>query len=240
MNMVNYFQSMGPAYAKAGLEKTAGLRYLSQLETDFIQKHICRNTRVLDLGLGTGRITSALLHNNNRVTGTDAADSMLQHCTRVFTDAIKSQKLKLIKHRLDAPLPFTNGTFGQVTIIRVLKYITAWEQCLNEISRVTSRQGSVIVEFPNISSYEPVSILINRLFGIRYRAFSKDRIKSIFVHNGFTLTDEFCGTKLPHFVYRYADSESVLGIITGIETGLRNIFGNRFCRNYILVFRRKL
>jgi ubiquinone/menaquinone biosynthesis C-methylase UbiE len=237
--MVQYFQSLGPAYTNAGLKKTAGLRYLSQLETDFIRKHICRNKNVLDLGLGTGRITSEFLHNNNRVTGADAADSMLQHCAKIFTGEIKSRKLKLVKHNLELPLQFADRTFDQATAIRVLKYITNWEKCLKEMARIVSKDGSVIIEFPNQYSYESISTLINRIWGVRYRVFSLKQVETIFQHNGFKKTGEFSGTKLPHFAYRFTDSANILKILIGIETGLRKIFGGRFCRSYILVFHRK-
>jgi ubiquinone/menaquinone biosynthesis C-methylase UbiE len=237
MKMLKYFQTLGSRYKYVGLEKSVGLKYLSEKETEFIGQNISKNKKTLDIGIGTGRITNQLLSAGNTVTGLDGAESMIEYCNHFFKVSIKSKKLDLIKHDLESPMPFRNRIFEQITCIRVIKYIDNWEQFLEELSRIIKKNGRLIIEFPNIRSYESISIIINIFLGIRYQAFTFAEFSLMLSSLGFEIIGVYHGVRLPHFIYRITDSELILKYIIGIETGLQRIFGDHFNRNYILVCR---
>jgi ubiquinone/menaquinone biosynthesis C-methylase UbiE len=238
--MIKYFHNLGRKYQEVALEKTLGLKYLSQQELMYIRMFIKHQKSILDLGIGTGRITNELLLKKNKVTAIDGADSMLEYCSSKFSNFIKSGKLDLIKHDLEKPLPFPDNVYDQIFCIRVFKYVKNWQHCIKETTRVVKKDGVIIIEFSNLCSYESISNQINKLLNIHFHLNQVSEINAEFKKQGFEKTSEMFGPKLPHFVYRLPDSLQLMRFIPNIENLLRIIFGRFFSRTYICVYQKKL
>ena len=73
--------------------------------------HLAPRSRVLDLGVGTGRELPALLDAGHHVTGLDASPAMLARCAR------RARPVPLVEADLWASLPFPDASFEAVVAL---------------------------------------------------------------------------------------------------------------------------
>jgi SAM-dependent methyltransferase len=109
-----------------------------------------RDSRCLEIGVGTGRIALPLTRRGIRIVGVDISAAML--------GKLREKDPTLPVARADATrLPFADSTFGSAIASHVLHLIPAWKQALDELFRVVepggvliaSRGGRVRVEWQN-------------------------------------------------------------------------------------------
>jgi SAM-dependent methyltransferase len=97
-----------------------------------------RGHRVLEIGVGTGRIGVPLMDAGIDLTGLDLSMPMLG---------------KLKDKRRDAPvlqgdatrMPWRDGTFGRVLAVHVLHLVPSWRILLDEARRVLGPRGAFVV-----------------------------------------------------------------------------------------------
>ena len=95
--------------------------------------------RVIEVGIGTGRVALPLMRAGVDITGVDISGEML---ARLREKAAGSPPRVAIA---DATrLPFADATFGGAIAAHVLHLIPRWTDALTEISRVT-RPGGVLI-----------------------------------------------------------------------------------------------
>jgi SAM-dependent methyltransferase len=103
-------------------------------------------SRVLDLGVGTGRELSALMDAGHFVTGLDLSPEMLARCAR------RSRPIPLIQANLWDPLPFAAASFDAVLGLHGTLAHPPSESAPRalgaEVSRVLSRDGVFVFEVP--------------------------------------------------------------------------------------------
>jgi ubiquinone/menaquinone biosynthesis C-methylase UbiE len=98
---------------------------------------------VLDLGVGTGRITRRVRRLGARVVAGDAAPGMLIEARRTTSG------VPLAQLRVGDPLPFAANRFDAVVSFRVLKYVANWVDAAREVHRVLQPGGHAVLEFTN-------------------------------------------------------------------------------------------
>ena len=95
--------------------------------------------RVIEVGIGTGRIALPLMRSGVDITGVDISSEML---ARLRVNSAGSPPPLVIA---DATrLPFADATFGGAIAAHVLHLIPRWKDAVTEISRVT-RPGGVLI-----------------------------------------------------------------------------------------------
>lgn len=96
--------------------------------------------RVLEIGVGTGRIALPLIRfNRYRYTGVDLSTEMMQVLRR------KADTLPINLVRGDvARLPFADGTFDAVVAVHVFHLIGGWAQAMDEVRRVLRAGGRLL------------------------------------------------------------------------------------------------
>jgi SAM-dependent methyltransferase len=103
-------------------------------------------SRVLDLGVGTGRELPALLDAGHTVVGLDVSPEMLERCAR------RARPVRLVLGDLWAPLPFEAGAFDAVIALHGTLAHPPGEGALGplalEIARVLSPAGAFVMEAP--------------------------------------------------------------------------------------------
>jgi ubiquinone/menaquinone biosynthesis C-methylase UbiE len=107
-------------------------------------------TRVLELGVGTGRIAIPLLALGANVTGVDISPRMLD---RLRTNLAQrwTERPNLPWGTLDlkladmSALPFADGAFDAVVIVHVLHLTTEWRRVLDEALRVLRPGGCLLL-----------------------------------------------------------------------------------------------
>ncbi len=99
------------------------------------------NARVLEIGVGTGRIAWPVVAAGCRVVGFDLSANMLQEVLaqkRPFT-----QSLALVQADMHVP-PFATNTFDAALAVHVLHLAKDWRQVLTAVARVLRPGGAFI------------------------------------------------------------------------------------------------
>lgn len=136
-----------PAFGAAGAEvyeRNMGRwsRRLAPLLLDFVgDEALPDGAEILDLGCGTGSLTSALAarHPAARITGCDIAAPLLAHARA----ANPAPGRVGFEHGDASALPFPNGRFDQVLSSLVLMFLPDAGAALREMRRVTRPGGLV-------------------------------------------------------------------------------------------------
>jgi ubiquinone/menaquinone biosynthesis C-methylase UbiE len=114
-----------------------------------------RFPRVLDVGIGTGRLAFPFARQGFRVVGIDISTGML--------DRFRRHRARRSSGRVDAVradatrMPFGEGTFDMAYWVHVLHLIPAWRRALDEALRVT-RPGGVLV-YPRTEGGRDIEVL---------------------------------------------------------------------------------
>lgn len=127
------------------------------------------SSRVLEIGVGTGRIALPLSRHVGRYVGTDLARPMLDVLREKQTDEPVALLLA------DATrLPFLDGAFDAALAIHVLHLVRGWRTAVAELGRVVRPGGAMLVNAREHLEHEPLVVMSewNRLreaHGIPYR-----------------------------------------------------------------------
>jgi SAM-dependent methyltransferase len=112
-------------------------------------------SRVLDLGVGTGRELPALLDAGHLPTGLDASDEMLALCAR------RSRPVPLVKGDLWERLPWDDGSFDAVLALHgTLSHPPSDEaraRLPGEVARVLRPGGVFVAEVPTLAWLDRVA-----------------------------------------------------------------------------------
>ncbi len=109
--------------------------------------------RVLEVGVGTGRIARPLLQRGVPVTGLDLSLNML----RKLVEQLPPGPAPRLAQADATSLPFPAGTFQAVLSVHVLHLIPNWEQALEETRRVLAPGGVFLIGFDQRDSTSPIS-----------------------------------------------------------------------------------
>jgi ubiquinone/menaquinone biosynthesis C-methylase UbiE len=103
---------------------------------------------VLDVACGPGILIDGLLTKGYKVVGVDAAPEMVARAQEHFahTYGVSLQVANVYE------LPFADASFDVSTALGLLEYLDDEEKALDEIIRVTTKGGTLILTYPNASS----------------------------------------------------------------------------------------
>lgn len=100
--------------------------------------------RVLDAGMGGGRLVEALAAAGWTVTGTDVSEAMVELARRRVPHLRESLLVAGAER-----LPFENETFDAVTALGVLEFTEEVGAAIAELARVLRTGGLAVVSWPN-------------------------------------------------------------------------------------------
>lgn len=153
-------------------------KFTTVLDVTMFSKYVSKNSKILDVGCGYGRILNELFENGfTDLTGVDTAENMIKRGKREFP------QLNLIANP-DGKIPFNNNSFDVVVLFGVLTCIPTDEsqkEFLNEVKRVLKPQGIIYVN----------DFLLNKSFKnwLEYKKAEKETgIYGVFkTHDGVTV-----------------------------------------------------
>lgn len=120
-----------------------------QTEAILAELAAIRADRLLEIGIGTGRISRPLAERGVRVAGVDIAPRMLARLREQLGPQHTAPDLLLG----DATrLPFRDGSFPAVVIVHVLHLVSDWRQTIDEVHRIAGTGGVFI---HHSTRYEP-------------------------------------------------------------------------------------
>jgi ubiquinone/menaquinone biosynthesis C-methylase UbiE len=102
--------------------------------------------RLLEPGIGTGRIALPLAQNGYQVFGVDISGEMLAELKRRLAQSPAASMIPVSFHRADVTaLPFPGGAFDMVVAVHLFYFIPLWKQAVDEILRVTHQGGAIVL-----------------------------------------------------------------------------------------------
>lgn len=101
---------------------------------------ITRDSRVIDVGCGTGLLFNHIAAQAQIVIGVDLSEKLLTHAKERARDF---RNIHLIQADADH-LPFKNNTFNVVFAFTLLQNMPKYMETLSEIKRIADRGGSVV------------------------------------------------------------------------------------------------
>ena len=127
---------------------------IEELNRDWIDK------RIIEIGVGTGRIAAQVASKGALVIGIDISEGMLKECRE------KMQGLGLsnvyVARADGAHLPFADSTYSGCLCINVLSHVPDFRKVLAEIARILVEGGFAIINVPNLLSvYFPFGLYVN-------------------------------------------------------------------------------
>jgi SAM-dependent methyltransferase len=108
-------------------------------QTELLARELAAADRVVEVGVGTGRIAIPLAVAGVRVFGADLSAPMLQ---RLVSKALGAVPVAVA----DATrLPFHDEAFGGAVVVHLLHLVPAWERILDELGRVLRPGATLLV-----------------------------------------------------------------------------------------------
>jgi ubiquinone/menaquinone biosynthesis C-methylase UbiE len=158
---------------------------------ELIERFLLQNDKILDLGCGTGAISSRLAARGFRPTACDVAEEMIETGTKNHPNpAIEWFLLPSGWKRL----PFGPNTFDGIIASSVLEYIIDLDTAFAECQRILKPGGYLIATVPNprnlvrkleklfrpmaiLASQMPILNRVSRLYAyVSYLKFSRNRM----------------------------------------------------------------
>lgn len=137
------------------------------LFTDRVQQYLLltylrklkNNSKILEVGCGTGRFSLTISNEGYHLTSLDVAENMLYTLKKKMGK--NKDAIDLINANADR-LPFSDGKFDACISINVFSHLEHPSLVLAEISRVLKKNGSVLINIPNLfSPYFLVGTYVN-------------------------------------------------------------------------------
>lgn len=221
----DYWNAKGQNYEKNWLGTWAKEK-LSLKELGFLGYFFKKYSpkRILDIGIGTGRILEnylAISPKDSQIFGLDISEKMVKICQNKFKNNKMIKKIFVFDiKRQDSN---TLGKLDFISAVRVLQYNRSWKKIVQKISSILNRNGVFIFTMPykySISRLVKPEIPVYRTTGWE--------IKKVLKSNGLELLDMRTLSRLPDFFYRVSKSKKYAELLMLAEELLSLILGKIF------------
>jgi ubiquinone/menaquinone biosynthesis C-methylase UbiE len=112
-------------------------------------QHLAAGKRVLDVACGEGYGSALLSRVASTVSGVDISNEAITHATAVYS----TQKNLTFIEASCTQLPFADHSFDVVVSFETIEHITEHDAFLDEIKRVLTVDGLLIISSPNKAEY---------------------------------------------------------------------------------------
>ncbi len=134
-------------------------------------------TRLLDAGGGTGRVSARLAPLTAGVVVSDES-------ARMLAQARRDHRLPAVRAHAEG-LPYADGLFGRILVVDALHHFRSAEEAIVELARVLAPGGRLVIEEPNIHAGAIKRLaLLEKLALMRSRFLSPERISELVVAQG--------------------------------------------------------
>lgn len=232
-----YWDSWNSRYSDVW--KPPARQEMSKKETDYIVSKIPskKNSSLLDIGVGNGRILDVLSKKsarNTTVYGLDISQKMVEICNDRFRDNKKIKKIEVCDLSSDT-IPYKTK-FSLITVIRVLKYNSNWKKMLKKIYDQLESGGGLVFTMPNNQS---VSIFSGDTFSDQNTPIiytNPSDLNKVLRSVGFKNIEILAFSKVPNFLYHLSNHKYYVRFLLVSERLLEAIFGNTLFGRELFIF----
>jgi ubiquinone/menaquinone biosynthesis C-methylase UbiE len=159
MPVFDHFAAIAPLYARVTYSKVGIMREIAELPV---------RGRLLDVGGGTGRVSSAIRDLVDEVVVADVSFGMLDKALKPVCGGSES-------------LPFADDSFERVIMVDALHHVIRHADSAREIFRVLKPGGLLVIEEPDIRTFGVKLIaLAEKLLLMRSHFLTPDKIVNLF------------------------------------------------------------
>ncbi len=173
-----------------------------------IERYVPKQTRILDIGCGTGLSTRLLSAEGYHATGLDLSPLFLS------VEKKNSPETELLAGNA-LQLPFADETFDAVTGFEFVEHVHDVPAMLDEIVRVLKVRGHLVLHSPNLlSPYLPAFDILRMMLGGKGRPVFAETLPQAYawLKQNLALSLQKKFSLRPHFLYRNPDlSEQHIG-----------------------------
>ncbi|KKU88077.1 MAG: hypothetical protein UY16_C0014G0037, partial [Candidatus Gottesmanbacteria bacterium GW2011_GWA2_47_9] len=191
-----HWENVGKGYGE--FWKSTVKQELSTKELDFINRYLQKTQakRVLDIGIGSGRIIVNYAQSTTvqRIDGIDWAQSMVDHCQKMFANEKRVKRL-VVCDVSRSSIPFATS-YDFITAIRVFKYNKNWPEIIRKIMQSVSTDGVFVFSIPNRQSV----IRLGKPETYIY-ATTQEEIEAVVQANGAKILEITTFSRLPDVIY---------------------------------------
>jgi len=164
MPAFDHFAAIAPLYARVAYSKVGIMRELAALPV---------SGRLLDVGGGTGRVSSAIRDLVDEVVIADVSYGMLDKAPRATLQPVCGGS---------ESLPFADSSFERVIMVDALHHVIHHADSAREMFRVLKPGGLLVIEEPDIRTFGVKLIaLAEKLLLMRSHFLTPDQIVKLFV-----------------------------------------------------------
>jgi SAM-dependent methyltransferase len=212
----------------------AAKRLMAAKEINFIKNFLQINDpkKILDIGVGNGRILSALIKNSHdeaRLSGIDISPEMIKFCKEKFGNESKLSGL-IVADVSDENFTF-DDRYSFISAIRVLKYNKNWRDIIGKIAKTALTDGGIFIfTMPNRNS-------INKFakYKIPFHRASKKEIMSVSEKNNLKILKIKTFTRVPDIFYEFSENSTYIRLLLLAESLLEYIFGASFLGRILFI-----
>ena len=131
----NHFDLIAPAFRRVGYSSLKTMRQLAELPVE---------GRLLDVGGGTGRVSSGLIQDADEIVILDASFGMLKQTDHSALRPVRGDS---------EFLPFADDSFARLIVVDALHHFMDQPQSAREMLRVLKPGGLIVIQEPDIRSF---------------------------------------------------------------------------------------
>ena len=159
----DHFSAIAPIYARVTYSKKETMREIASLPVQ---------GRLLDVGGGTGRVSSAIREYVDEVIIADVSFGMLAHAPRPSLQPVCG---------VSEALPFADNFFERIIMVDALHHVADHAHTTREMFRVLKPGGILVIEEPDIRTFGVKLIaLAEKMLLMRSHFLSPDAIMKLF------------------------------------------------------------
>ena len=205
---------------------------LSRAELAFVTAHLRSSPggRVLDVGVGSGRVLDAVLAEPlaSQVVGIDASDAMVAVCRARFAGHRSLEAVEVRDVAAEGP---PGDGYGFVSAIRVLKYEEAWRDAVAGLAAALVPGGVLAFSMPNRRSLNALS----RPYAVPWHVASIADLEALVATVGLELLQLTAFTKLPHAAYTRVKGDGLARVPLAADRVLTRVLGPRLLGRELFV-----
>ena len=231
-----YWEGWNSDYSKVW--RSRGRQEMSKRELSFIKDAISKRNpqRILDIGVGNGRILDSIIgysEGQTEIYGLDISQQMVEICKEKFKNEIKIRQISVCDLSEES-IPF-DGLFDFATSIRVLKYNEKWREMIKKVYVALNPKGVYIFTIPNRLSISGLSgdTFSEKNLPIIYSSHAE--LRKVLRQVGFSRVDFQAFSKMPNFLYHICENVWYVRSLLFIEKSLEVLLGKSFLGRELFV-----